>query len=198
MKISNLRICALALSGLFAIANVAHAEPAMIGGCAVCHGTNGSGVGIDNVPIIAGTPAAHLEEALYAYKDGARRCVVSPAMCEIVAALSETEIVEFAEHYGAMSRISAGEALDATLAPTGEQLHKKHCAKCHLLPDDEDIEFALGIPLHGQRSAYLKIALDAYLTGDRDTLVPAMAARLNVLDAADIEALINYYASYRP
>ncbi len=196
MKISNLGICALALSGLFAIANVARAEPAMIEVCAACHGTNGSGIGIDNVPIIAGTPAAHLEEAMYAYKDGSRRCVVGPAVCETKAALSDDEIIEFAEYYGAMNRILAGEANDETLARTGEQLHKKHCANCHLPPDDEGIEFALGIPLHGQRSDYLKTALNAYLTGRRDTLVPAMAARLNVLDASDIEALINYYSSY--
>lgn len=198
MNISNLTFVTLALSGLVAIGNMAHAEPATIEVCSSCHGADGSGAGLENVPIIAGTPAAHLEEALYAYKDGARRCVVGPAMCETKATLSGAEIIEFAEHYAAMSRISSGEDFDAILAASGEQLHEKHCAKCHLSPDDEDIEFALGIPLHGQRSAYLRVALDAYLTGERDTLVPAMAARLNVLDDADIDALINYYASYRP
>ena len=198
MSISKLSIVTLALSSLIAIGNIAYAEPATIEVCVNCHGADGSGAGLDNVPIIAGTPAAHLEEALYAYKDGARRCVVGPAMCEIKAALSSAEIIEFAEHYGAMNRISSGAKFDETLAASGEQLHNKHCAKCHLSPDDEDIEFALGIPLHGQRSDYLRVALNAYLTGERDTLVPAMAARLNVLDAADIDALINYYASYQP
>ena len=60
---------------LFMMQGVAQAEPKDIEICAACHGIDGSGVGYDYVPIIAGTPAAHLEEALYAYKDGARNCI---------------------------------------------------------------------------------------------------------------------------
>ena len=67
---------------------IAHAEPRNIQVCAACHGEDGAGVGFDYVPIIAGTPAAHLEEALFAYKDGARRCVGVPVMCDAVAPLS--------------------------------------------------------------------------------------------------------------
>jgi cytochrome c553 len=189
-------VCVLALSGFIAISSFAHAELAIIGVCAGCHGADGSGAGLDNVPIIAGTPAAHLEEAVYAYLDGARQCIEVPAMCAIVATLSESDIAELAEHYGAMTRHSSGEAFDETLAQTGARIHKKHCSKCHVRPDDEDVENALGIPLHGQRSAYLKYALNAYLTGDREVLLPAMAHELAELDADAIEALIHHYASY--
>lgn len=198
MNISQPAVCALVLSGLVAFGTFAHAESAMLGVCAGCHGADGSGVGLNNVPIIAGTPAAHLEEALYAYQDGARQCSEVPAMCALVATLSEADILELAEHYGAMTRVSSGEAFDTTLAQTGARIHDKHCSKCHVQPDDEDVENALGIPLHGQRSAYLKFALNAYLTGDREALVPAMAHELAELDADAIEALIHYYASYQP
>lgn len=183
---------------LAAICSTVFAEPANLAVCAACHGADGSGAGFDNVPIIAGTPAAHLEEALYAYQDGARRCVEQPAMCDAVSTLSDSDIVELAEYFAAMKRVFAGEARDATLAQAGERIHEEHCAICHVPPDDENAEFALGIPLHGQRSTYLKIELDAYLTGDREALVPAMAAKLKLLDARDIESLINYYSSYRP
>jgi hypothetical protein len=40
------------------------------------------------------------------------------------------------------------------------------------------------------------MALGAYLTGDRETLVPIMADRLQDLDQDKIDALIHYYASW--
>lgn len=117
-------------------------------------------------------------------------------MCETAANLSETEIVDLAEHFSAMGRISAGEARDEALVVIGERLHTEHCAKCHVLPGDEEVEDAIGIPLQGQRSAYLKLAFQSYLSGDRETLVPEMAEKLELLDASDIDALIKYYSSY--
>ncbi len=198
MSISKLGLCVIALSSLLAVTGMARAEPAKLATCAGCHGQDGSGAGFPYVPIIAGTPAAHLEEALYAYQDGARRCVGVPVMCETIAPLSETEIVELAEYYSEMDRISSGEDFDARLAQVGKLIHEDLCALCHVLPDDEDVENALGIPLNGQRSAYLRLALGAYLTGDRQTLVPVMADRLKELNPDKIQALVNYYTSYRP
>lgn len=166
--------------------------------CIVCHGMDGSGVGFDDVPIIAGTPATHIEEAVYAYQDETRRCVQEPAMCVAVERLSEAEVAEAADHYAAMPRVASGEDFNKHLAAAGEKLHTAHCSDCHLRPEDKNVEKALGIPLHGQRTKYLRLALDAYLDGNRLSLIPLMAERLAVLDQDDIEALIHYYASYRP
>ncbi len=198
MQIFTRSIGALVLGALFAVGGIAHAEPAQLKVCAACHGEDGSGAGFAYVPIIAGTPASHLEEALFAYLDGARRCVGMPVMCEIVAALNESDVEELAEHFSKMNRISSGEEFDARLAQVGQLIHNEHCAQCHVLPTDEDVESALGIPLHGQRAAYLRLALGAYFSGDRDTLVPIMAEKLEQLDADKIDALVNYYSSYRP
>lgn len=198
MNISKLSACVIVLTGLLALAGTARSEPAMIEVCAACHGEDGSGAGYPYVPIIAGTPAAHLEEALYAYQDGARRCVGVPVMCDTVEFLSGDDIVELAEYYSAMPRISSEEKFDKRLAGVGKLVHDELCAQCHVLPDDENVEDALGIPLNGQRSAYLRLALGAYLTGDRQTLVPVMADKLKELDPAKIQALVNYYASYAP
>jgi cytochrome c553 len=188
--------CILALSFLL-LAGTAAAAPAKLGVCAACHGEDGEGVGFDYVPIIAGTPAAHLEEALYAYQDGARKCVGVPVMCDAIATLSEAEVVELAGYYSALSRISSNEPFDERLAREGELIHTEHCAKCHVSPDDEAVEDALGIPLNGQRAAYLRLALGAYMTGNRETLVPAMAEKIALLNPGKIEALVNYYASYK-
>lgn len=198
MNTSKLSVWTLALCVLVSITGTAYAEPAKLAVCAACHGADGSGTGYDYVPIIAGTPAPHIEEALFAYQDGARRCVGVPVMCEAIAPLSEAEIMELAGYYSAMPRINSGEKFDQRLAQVGKLIHDEHCAICHVLPDDEDVENALGIPLHGQRAAYLRLAFGAYFSGDRDTLVPVMAEKLGQLDADKIEALINYYASYRP
>ena len=188
----------LLLTALLLFGGLAHAEPANLAVCAACHGEDGSGAGFPYVPIIAATPAAHLEEALFAYQDGARQCVGVPVMCETIAPLSNEEVLELAEYYSAMPRISSGEEFDATLAAAGQLIHEEHCAKCHVMPDDENAADALGIPLNGQRAAYLRLALGAYLTGTRETLVPAMAEKIALLDQEAIEALVNYYASYSP
>lgn len=198
MSVGALRMCVVALCGLFASAAVAQSQPAMLEVCASCHGDDGSGAGYDYVPIIAGTPASHLEEALFAYKDGARRCVGMPVMCDTVEFLSDSDIVEMAEYYSAMPRLSSGEEFDESLLPIGKRIHDEHCARCHVLPDDENAGTALGIPLHGQRAAYLRLALGAYMTGDRKTLIPAMAEKLALLDPENIDALVNYYVSYDP
>ncbi len=186
-----------AMLGLLAVAGSAGAEPDNIEICASCHAEDGTGKGYDNVPIIAGTPAAHLEEAMFAYKDGARRCVEEVVMCELMEALSDDEITEFADYYGAMQRVPSGEDFDLNLALNGGQLHERHCAQCHVFPEDENVDTALGIPLHAQRADYLRLAFDAYANGYRDSLIPAMDENLALLDDDDIEALIHYYVSYR-
>lgn len=189
-------VSAMLLTALLVIASPALAAPDNIEICASCHGDDGMGTGYDNVPILAGIPAPHLEEALYAYKDGVRRCFEEPLMCEIVAEMTEDEIAAFADYYGAMQRVPSSEEFDIVLALNGGQIHEQHCAQCHVFPADEDAASALGIPLHAQRSDYLRVAFAAYENGDRDSLIPAMAENLALLDDSDIEALIHYYVSY--
>ena len=173
------------------------AAPATVEVCAECHGVDGMGRGRAMVPVIAGLPAGHVEEAIYAYVDGARVCVREPRMCETVAALSEPEVTELAEYFGNLVRGSSHEEFNKELAEEGERLHMEHCATCHLPPDHEDIDQAVGIPLHGQRSEYLRYAIEAYFAGDREALVPAMGEQIQNLKPGDLGALVNYYSSYR-
>jgi sulfide dehydrogenase cytochrome subunit len=165
--------------------------------CAECHGLDGMGRDRAMVPVIAGIPAGHIEEAIYAYVDGARSCVREPRMCETVASLSEDEVAELAEYYAGQVRGSSQEEFNQELAAQGEVLHKQHCSMCHLPPDHEDVEQAIGIPLHGQRSEYLRFAIEAYFAGDREALVQTMADRIQALKAGDLGALVNYYSSYQ-
>ena len=147
------RTSVLVAGCLFLVLGVAHAEPRNIQVCAACHGEDGAGVGYDYVPIIAGTPAAHLEEALFAYKDGARKCIGVPVMCDAIAPLSDDEIVEMAEYYSAMPRLSTNEEFDRQMAAVGKIIHDDLCAQCHVLPNDENVNDALGSTLRPSQSA---------------------------------------------
>ena len=174
----------------------AGAEPPILEICEACHDADGSGVGKKYVPIISGIPAAHIEEALYAYIDGARQCIVEPAMCSAAASLSAEDVTELAQHYSALPRYSHATTFDERLIIKGEQIHRRLCAQCHVPPDDPDVGDVLGYPLHGQRADYLEYALAAYLRGTRENLVPEMAEKIQLLHEGDVKALVDYYISY--
>jgi cytochrome c553 len=173
------------------------ASPSAWDVCDECHGSDGMGKGDPMVPVIADIPAGHIEESIFAYVDGARRCVNAPRMCETVAALTESEVAEVSKYYASMERGSSGEAFDKNLAAEGAVLHRKYCGRCHLPPDDEDAAYAAGIPLHGQRSEYLRFAHATYFTGDRESLLDKMAEKMRKLKEGDLDRLIHYYSSYR-
>lgn len=172
------------------------AEPAL-DACFSCHGADGMGKADPMIPVIAGIPAAHIEEAIYAYVDGARQCVREPRMCETVAALSSAEIATVAEYFAGQVRIYNREDFDRELAAEGAVLHERHCGACHVPPHDEDVAYAIGIPLHGQRPDYIRYAIGAYFGGKRDPLLETMAHEIRQLDQDDFDALVNYYSSYR-
>ena len=165
--------------------------------CFGCHGADGMGKADPMIPVIAGMPAPHIEEAIYAYVDGARQCVREPLMCETVAGLTEAEVSAAAEYFAAQERNYNLEAYDEALAEKGAVLHERHCAACHLPPHDENVDYAVGIPLHGQRSDYIRYALGAYFGGKREPLLEAMAHEIRQLEPEDFDALVNYYSSYR-
>lgn len=194
------KICWLAVVPCLFIGAAANAQEhsTVVDICIVCHGEDGSAPDFDDVPIIAGTPATHIEEAIYSYQDGARRCIGEPAMCEAVFPLTEEEVGQAADYFSSRKRVMSGEPYSDRLAMKGRNLHRQHCIKCHARPDEKRAEDALGIPLHGQRSKYLRYAFESYFNGNRNTLVPEMETQMRQLTPDDVEALINYYASYKP
>jgi sulfide dehydrogenase cytochrome subunit len=162
--------------------------------CTGCHGADGASGITPDTPNIAGLDAAVLEDAIFAYLDGGRKCMPSGAMmCQIATSLSEDDIVELAAHFAAMPFKPAGEDFDAALAATGEEIHEDGCAMCHGVHGPGDPQFSI---VHGQKMAYLRGVIQQYAAGERDQLAPMQAATSS-LTPGDIEALANYYASYR-
>ena len=165
--------------------------------CIGCHGVDGMGKSDPTYPVIAGMPAGHIEEAIFAYIDGARRCVIEPRMCEAVSALSDEQVAVAATYFSSQVRGPTHEKFDADLAAEGAELHERHCGACHVPPHDEDAAHAIGIPLDGPRAGYVRYALGAYASGARESLLEAMAHELRQLESSDFDTLINYYSSYR-
>lgn len=161
--------------------------------CIGCHGADGvSGVTPD-CPIIAGIAPEVQEDALYAYKDGGRKCAPPDVMCQIAGSLSDDDIVELAAHFAELPYKPAGEDFDAALAAEGEEIHENNCAMCHGIHEPGDPQFSI---VHGQKKAYLRNVMQQYAAGERDQL-PPMQAAMSALTAEDIEAIVNYYGSYR-
>jgi len=187
---------AVLLLAIAAFGSAVAEPPGIVAACKSCHAEDGAGVGKQVVPIIAGMPAVHIEEALYAYKDGARQCLEEPVMCETTMLLTDEEIADLAEYYGALERPSLLVKTDAGLAALGEPVHRTLCGRCHVPPDDPDVADVLGPPLHGQREDYLRYALESYLSGTRENLLGEMEEKISLLDDGDVEALAHYYGSY--
>ena len=121
MQLISERKTATLLAFLLAVAaGSVQAAPAIVEACKSCHAEDGAGVGKANIPVIAGMPAVHIEEALYAYKDGARQCIEEPVMCDTANLLSDENIADLAEHYGSLPRNSLNEDFDKELAAIGE------------------------------------------------------------------------------
>ncbi len=175
---------------------------ALIEDCNGCHGDNGVSQWTD-VPTIAGLAEFVHVDALYIYQEEARPCAESeyrqgdtsrPAitMCAIAAELSEDDIDALAAAYAELPYVKATQDFDATLAATGEGLHKQHCDKCHsdagTNPDDE-----AGM-LGGQMMGYLETTFAEYRDGSREQ-PSKMKEKMDLLSADDEKALIHYYGS---
>lgn len=162
--------------------------------CTGCHGADGASGITPETPTIAGFDAVVLEDAMFAYKDGARKCLPSGAMmCQVSGPLSEDDIVELAAHFAAMPYKPAGEEFDAAKAAAGEELHENKCAMCHGIHEPGDPQFGI---VHGQRMAYLRMALQQYAAGNREAMAPMVEAA-KALTPDEVEAIVNYYGSYR-
>lgn len=163
--------------------------------CTTCHGEDGLGISGD-IPIIAGETATVQEDALFAYADGARKCVSTPMMCNISSNLTEEQVVELSAYFAALPFKPAAEEFDAALAEAGQKIHATSCAMCHGANAGEANPSMGASNLHGQRKDYLRYTMQQYAAGEREQL-PAMEKTISALSADDIEALLNYYASYR-
>ncbi len=188
---------------LIAAAQAADVEK-LVSVCGDCHGKAGASKESD-IPIIGGNSVEFLENNLGYYRDGKRDCPETEYragekkgeksdMCKIVKKLNDEEIKAIADYFSQQRFIRADQTFDPALAQKGKEIHDKYCEKCHseggtLAEDDA------GMPA-GQWMPYLRQAIKAFMSGKRP-IPKKMQRRLEKVHAEDVEALVNYYGSFK-
>lgn len=186
-------IAAPLIAALIALSGSAFAENPNMASCTGCHGADGASGMMADVPTIAGIPAEVQEDALFAYLEEARKCWAPGIMCQIMGGLSEEDISELSADFAAMPYKPSNEEFDAALAAEGKTLHMDSCSICHGADDSGDGEASI---VHGQRIEYLRKVMEQYAAGEREQ-PPMMQEKVAELSPEQIEAIINFYASYR-
>jgi cytochrome subunit of sulfide dehydrogenase len=172
--------------------------------CANCHGKDGASTNKD-VPIIGGISAAYMTETFSNYKNKDRPCpevkyLEGPHkgdpmdMCKVVKDLSDADVKLIAEHFAAKPFVRAKQASDSALAKKGKEVHEASCKKCHadggsLASDDSGI-------LAGQWMPVLTQQFKEFSAGER-MMVKKMKVKYEKLEAGDLEALTQYYGSFK-
>lgn len=173
--------------------------------CANCHGKGGASTEPE-VPIIGGYSAEFLVNNLKAYKSQDRACPetefrsgskkgTKTDMCKMVKDLNDNDIKQVAQYFAKQKFVRAKQQkFDPALAAKGKEIHEIYCEKCHTeggtVAKDE-----AGMPA-GQWMPYLRHAFDEFNTGKRP-IAKKMKAKMDELEKPDVEALINYYASFK-
>ncbi len=172
--------------------------------CANCHGKDGASTESD-IPIIGGYSAVVLGDSLTAYKKKERPCPETKYrggdkkgqktdMCQVAKDLSDADIKGLAQHFAGKKFVRAQQKFDPALAAKGKEIHARSCDKCHseggsLASDDAGM-------MAGQWMPYLQEQFKDYKSGKRP-MVKKMQPKMDSLEPADIDALVNYYGSFK-
>ncbi|WP_218743853.1 c-type cytochrome [Vibrio parahaemolyticus] len=171
--------------------------------CEACHGPNG--VSSDtNIPTIAGIPEFNFFDQMLRYLEGRPSASVNHVygdtsqkkgdMVTIVKSLSEAQIEELAKHYAGLEFVPAKQSFDQALAMKGKAIHAKSCENCHSDGGSNALDEAS--ILAGQQKGYLATTLQQFKQGKR-SVDKKMDEAFKGLSSDDLNALVEYYASYR-
>lgn len=197
-------ICAILFCALGTSAGWAADAAKALDTCAGCH--NKDGVSADkDVPTIAGYSANYIGETLAGYAKKDRPCPETKVrtgpdkgkatdMCKVAGALSEAEIKQVANFFAGKKFVHAAQSSDPVLAKKGAAIHQRNCEKCHSengsSPDDDSGMLA------GQWMPYLRQTLADFKAGKRP-IDKKMKPKVDALEPADVDALVNYYGSFK-
>lgn len=172
--------------------------------CAGCHGKDGASASSD-MPIIGGYSATYLSGSLTNYKNKARPCPKatynagaqkgqSGDMCTVAGALSDADITAVADALSKKPFVRAKQSSDAAKAAKGKAVHDANCTKCHTEGGSSADDDA-GI-LAGQWMTYINHTFEEFKSGERP-LPKKMKPKFDALTKEDMEALANYYGSFK-
>ena len=200
MKTKILGIAVVVSSVMFGLPVLA----ADIESCAACHGKDGASTDA-KVPVIGGMSAEYLKAALAAYKANERPCPeatyadgpkkgTKTDMCKIAGEVSDADAGTISTALAGKKFVRVANKVDAALAAKGKEIHDKQCDKCHteggsVAGDDAGI-------LAGQTIGYLSAELKDFKDGKRP-MPKKMQPKMDAVQASELDALANYYASFK-
>jgi len=161
----------------------------LAGQCTGCHGTNGVSLG-PATPSIAGINKEYFLETMAALKSGKRHSTV---MGRIAKGYTDDEIKAMAGYFSAKKWATRPNTTDPAKVAAGKSLHKKNCEKCH---EQNGRESEDGGILAGQWLPYLQFQMEDYTSG-LTKMPEKMDKKVKGLKPADIDALMNFYASQK-
>jgi sulfide dehydrogenase cytochrome subunit len=170
--------------------------------CDSCHGVDGASTSSD-VPIIGGQSAGFITSTLESFQDWGRPCIKSAYrsgdttrpkidMCKIAGGLSNEDIAALSAHYSDLPWVPAKQDFDAVAAEAGAVIQRENCESCHY--EGGKGLGGLGPRLAGQWKPYMKATLKFVPTGEH-LVPPAMEKSVADFSDADINAVLNFYAS---
>jgi sulfide dehydrogenase cytochrome subunit len=181
-------------TGVLTISALAQAAPpsaAMLSyACAGCHGTNGGSAG-PTMPSLASQSKEAIEAAMKKFKSGERPSTI---MGRLAKGYSDAEITAMAEFFSKQKLHVTSQALDAAKVKKGASLQESNCGRCHIEDgkegkDDTPVMASQWLP-------YMQMQMADYQSGKRK-MPEKMAEKVKPLSAADLEALLHFYASVK-
>ena len=158
--------------------------------CYGCHGPGGVSHS-EHMPSIAGINFRYFYATMQAFKKDRRKATV---MDRIAKGYKTSQLQMMALYFGAQPWTGQRQAVDASLAARGAELHQEYCEKCHA--DNGYFQDRETPPLAGQARGYLLEQMRDYRETSPLLPQPAlMQERLEKLTDADLEALSAFYAS---
>jgi cytochrome c553 len=159
--------------------------------CKGCHGVDGKAAA-PGIPHLAGQHERYLVAALTEYREGKR---THAALREIARHTNEANTRNVAAYYASLPPVAVPEAQAQREAPY--ELGRKVAAACSSCHSEDGNSKTPGIPsLAGQQPAYLVVATQEYLLGERKTT--PMHGRLKGLTRRETENVALYFASQTP
>jgi len=157
--------------------------------CANCHGDTGNSR-FPEVPNLAGQNPAYLLTQMKKFETGERK---DEFMQKLIKLLSDRERAAIAIYYADAAVVPSRPKPGPTAAQGGAHFTRL-CARCHG-------EKALGsesVPrLAGQQAKYLRVSLDRYRKSSGERFFPQMTAATSQIPEADVDAVVDYLASFR-
>jgi sulfide dehydrogenase cytochrome subunit len=172
--------------------------------CISCHAKDGASTDKD-IPIIGGQSVKYQVFSWKGFKNRERVCPETEIRygaqkgqktdhCKIAATLSDEDVTAVSTFFAGKPFVRASQPFDANLVAKGKTIHAAQCEKCHTKEGTVPADNAA--ILAGQQVGYMNNAFKEFLSEKRAT-DPKMKLQLDELNKDGIQALINYYASFK-